>query len=81
MLDACEAGADRLTADGASVTPWDARVVKPLDPEMLADATTHPCVLTVDEVAVARPGGNPASIVLRDAATDEKRWLRDVLYH
>jgi hypothetical protein len=41
----------------------------------------RPVLLTVDEVAVARPGGNPASIVLRDAATDEKRWLRDVLYH
>lgn len=41
----------------------------------------RPVLLTVDEVSVVRPGGNPASIVLRDAATDEKRWLRDVLYH
>lgn len=41
----------------------------------------RPVLLTVDEVAVVRPGGNPASIVLRDSAIDEKRWLRDVLYH
>ena len=49
MLDAAEAAADRLDADGVSVTVWDARVVKPLDPEMLADAARHPCVLTVED--------------------------------
>jgi 1-deoxy-D-xylulose-5-phosphate synthase len=49
MLDACEAAADRLIADGRSVTLWDARVVKPLDPVMLADAANHPCVLTVED--------------------------------
>jgi hypothetical protein len=41
----------------------------------------RPVLLTVDEVSVARPGGNPASIVLRDQAVEESRWLRDVLYH
>ena len=38
-----------LEADGVSVTVWDARVVKPLDPDMLADAARHPCVLTVED--------------------------------
>ena len=41
----------------------------------------RPVLLTVDEVALALPGGRPAEIVLRDAATDQPRWLRDVLYH
>lgn len=41
----------------------------------------RPVLLTVDEVVVARPGGKPAEIVLRDDAADEQRWLRDVLYH
>jgi len=41
----------------------------------------RPVLLTVDEVVVALPGGSPAAIVLRDDATDEQRWLRDVLYH
>jgi 1-deoxy-D-xylulose-5-phosphate synthase len=49
MLDAAEQSADRLIGDGVSVTLWDARVVKPLDPEMLADAARHPCVLTVED--------------------------------
>ena len=41
----------------------------------------RPVLLTVDEVAVALPGGKPAEIVLRDPAPDNLRWLRDVLYH
>jgi hypothetical protein len=41
----------------------------------------RPVLLTVDEVAVAMPGGKPAEIVLRDPAPDNQRWLRDVLYH
>jgi 1-deoxy-D-xylulose-5-phosphate synthase len=49
MLDSAEAAADRLERDGVSVTVWDARVVKPLDPEMLADAARHPYVLTVED--------------------------------
>ncbi len=60
MLDACEAVADRLIADGVSVTLWDARVVKPLDPEMLADAANHPCVLTVEDGV--REGGVGSAI-------------------
>jgi 1-deoxy-D-xylulose-5-phosphate synthase len=60
MLDAAEAAADRLTAEGRSVSLWDARVVKPLDPEMLADAATHPCVLTVEDGV--REGGVGSAI-------------------
>ncbi len=49
MLDAAEAAAATLAADGRSVTLWDARVVKPLDPEMLADAARHPYVITIED--------------------------------
>ncbi|CAB4619699.1 unannotated protein [freshwater metagenome] len=49
MLDAAEAAADMLAAEGISVTLWDARVVKPLDPVMLADAARHPHVLTIED--------------------------------
>ena len=49
MLDAAEAAADMLTADGVSVSLWDARVVKPLDPDMLADAGRHPHVITIED--------------------------------
>jgi 1-deoxy-D-xylulose-5-phosphate synthase len=49
MLDAAEAAAEMLAGDGVSVTLWDARVVKPLDPAMLADAGRHPYVITVED--------------------------------
>jgi 1-deoxy-D-xylulose-5-phosphate synthase len=49
MLSAATAAAERLEADGVSVTVWDPRVVKPLDPLMLADAARHPHVLTVED--------------------------------
>jgi len=49
MLDAAEAAADLLAEEGVSVTVWDARVVTPLDPEMLADAARHPFVITVED--------------------------------
>ncbi len=41
----------------------------------------RPVLLTVDEVSMVPEGGRPAEIVLRDPASDEKIWLRDVLYH
>jgi 1-deoxy-D-xylulose-5-phosphate synthase len=60
MLDAAEDAARKLTADGVSVTLWDARVVKPLDPTMLADAAAHAHVLTVEDGM--RDGGIGAAI-------------------
>ncbi len=49
MIDAAEEAADLLAADGVSVSVWDARVVKPLDPAMLADAARHRYVVTVED--------------------------------
>lgn len=49
MLDAAEEAADLLSRDGVSTTVWDARVVTPLDPEMIADASRHPFVITVED--------------------------------
>jgi 1-deoxy-D-xylulose-5-phosphate synthase len=61
MLDAAEAAVDALVADGTSVSLWDARVVKPLDPAMLDDAFRHRCVLTVEDGM--REGGAGSMIV------------------
>lgn len=49
MLDAAEAAADELEAEGVSVSLWDVRCCKPLDPAMLAAAARHPFVLTVED--------------------------------
>ncbi len=60
MLDAAEAAADALQADGVSVTVWDVRAVKPLDPRMIADAARHPAVVTVEDGI--REGGAGSAI-------------------
>ena len=49
MLAAAQQAADQLVADGISATVWDPRVVKPLDPDMLADAARHPLVVTIED--------------------------------
>ena len=60
MLGAASAAADRLSEQGQSVTVWDPRVVKPLDPEMLTDAAGHRLVVTIEDGL--RDGGIGASI-------------------
>jgi 1-deoxy-D-xylulose-5-phosphate synthase len=49
MLDAALSATDQLEHDGISVTVWDARVITPLDREMLDDAARHPYVLTIED--------------------------------
>ncbi len=49
MLEAAEAAAAELAAEGVAATVWDARVVRPLDPAMTTDAATHPLVVTVED--------------------------------
>ncbi|WP_208026873.1 1-deoxy-D-xylulose-5-phosphate synthase [Rhabdothermincola sediminis] len=65
MLDAAEAAAELLEAEGVSTTVWDARVVTPLDPELIADAARHPFVVTVEDGL--RDGGVGAAIADRIA--------------
>jgi 1-deoxy-D-xylulose-5-phosphate synthase len=60
MLAAATEAAEQLRAEGLSVTVWDPRCIKPLDPEMLADAARHPCVLTAEDGL--RAGGIGAAV-------------------
>ncbi len=60
MLAAARDAADKLAAEGHRVTLWDPRVVKPLDPEMLADAAGHRLVVTVEDGL--RDGGVGAAV-------------------
>jgi 1-deoxy-D-xylulose-5-phosphate synthase len=66
MLEAAEDAADILAADGHQVTLWDVRVVRPLDPQMIADAGRHDLIVTVEDGV--RSGGAGASIA--DAVAD-----------
>jgi len=49
MVEAAEEAARVLGQQGVSATIWDVRVVKPLDPVMIADAATHRLVVTVED--------------------------------
>ena len=66
MLEYAEDAAERLAADGVSATVWDARIARPLDPRMLADAAEHPLVVTVEDGI--REGGIGA--MARDQLSD-----------
>jgi 1-deoxy-D-xylulose-5-phosphate synthase len=66
MLEAAEEAAEFLAADGIETTVWDVRVVKPLDPQMLADAGRHSLVVTVEDGI--RTGG--AGSLIADGMAD-----------
>jgi 1-deoxy-D-xylulose-5-phosphate synthase len=71
MLEACEAAADELAERGITATVWDPRVVKPLDPALIADAARHPLVVTVEDGI--RVGGAGSFITDAIAGLDEGR--------
>ncbi|MCU4185339.1 1-deoxy-D-xylulose-5-phosphate synthase [Acidiferrimicrobium sp. IK] len=66
MVEAAEEAAGILAADGVDATVWDVRVVRPLDPEMIADAGRHQLVVTVEDGI--RQGG--AGTCIADAIAD-----------
>ncbi|MDQ6616932.1 MAG: 1-deoxy-D-xylulose-5-phosphate synthase [Actinomycetota bacterium] len=49
MLVAAQTAARLLAADGVAVTVWDVRAVRPLDPEMTANAAVHQLIVTVED--------------------------------
>lgn len=61
MVAAAEEAAERLRKNGINPTVWDARVVKPLDPAMIADAAQHRHVVTIEDGL--RDGGAGTAIV------------------
>jgi 1-deoxy-D-xylulose-5-phosphate synthase len=77
MLAAAEEAADLLRSDGVEASVWDVRVVKPLDPRMLAAAAGHRLVVTVEDGIVQ--GGIGSQIVDGMGALDESRSIPPVL--
>ena len=70
MLEAAEAAAVTLAAEGIEATVWDPRVVKPLDREMLLDAASHPLVVTIEDGI--RVGGAGSFIADAIASLDDQ---------
>ncbi len=66
MLGAAEEAADILASEGQEVTIWDVRVIRPLDPQMIADAGRHSLIVTVEDGV--RSGG--AGSFIADAVAD-----------
>jgi 1-deoxy-D-xylulose-5-phosphate synthase len=71
MVEAAEEASRVLEKQGVSASIWDVRVVKPLDPLMVADAATHPLVVTVEDGV--REGGAGTAIADAVGATSEGR--------
>jgi 1-deoxy-D-xylulose-5-phosphate synthase len=63
MLGAAREAAEALAAEGVEASVWDARLAKPLDEEMLAEAARCPAVVTVEDGY--RAGGIGAAIAGR----------------
>ena len=69
LLEAAETAATQLREEhGLAVTVWDPRVVKPLDPAMVADAARHRLVVSVEDGI--RDGGIGST--LADLVTEER---------
>jgi 1-deoxy-D-xylulose-5-phosphate synthase len=68
MLEACEETATLLAGEGVEATVWDVRVVRPLDPAMVADAGRHSFVVTVEDGIRSGGAGN----FIADAIADLK---------
>jgi 1-deoxy-D-xylulose-5-phosphate synthase len=64
MVSAAEEAAMILDVDGIRATVWDVRVVRPLDPEMIADAAGHRLVVTVEDgIRVGGAGSHMADAI------------------
>lgn len=68
MLETAEKAAAILAEGGIEATVWDARCCAPLDAEMIADAASHPRVITIEDGI--RDGGIGMSIADEVCAID-----------
>ncbi|MGH9101553.1 MAG: 1-deoxy-D-xylulose-5-phosphate synthase [Acidimicrobiales bacterium] len=71
MVEAAEGAAALLADSGVEATVWDVRVVRPADPEMLADAFRHDLVVTVEDGL--RVGGAGTAIAAAMAESEPQR--------
>ncbi|MEO7837390.1 MAG: 1-deoxy-D-xylulose-5-phosphate synthase [Acidimicrobiales bacterium] len=73
LLAEAEDASAQLQAQGVDATVWDVRVVRPLDPAMMADAATHRLVVTVEDGV--RFGG--AGAFMADTLASARAGARD----
>ncbi len=73
MLEAAEEAARLLQLQAIEATVWDVRVVKPLDPAMIADAVLAPLVVTAEDGIRAGGAGSAIADAVAEAAADASR--------
>jgi 1-deoxy-D-xylulose-5-phosphate synthase len=73
MLEATEEAARLLQLQGIEATVWDVRLVKPLDPVMIADAAAAPLVVTAEDGIRAGGAGSAIADAVSEAAADAGR--------
>jgi 1-deoxy-D-xylulose-5-phosphate synthase len=77
MVEAAEDAAVLLATEGIRASVWDVRVVRPLDPVMIADAARHRLIVTIEDGI--RIGGAGAFIAQSIADLQESRQSPAVL--
>ncbi len=77
MLEPAEQAADELGREGIEATVWDVRVVKPADQAMIADASRHQLVVTIEDGI--RVGGAGSCLADKLAEVEESRRTPPVL--
>ena len=70
MVAAALNAADELSGRGVAATVWDVRSCSPLDPEMIADASRHGTVVTIEDGI--REGGIGMSMAAAIHALDDR---------
>jgi len=70
MVAAASNAADELSRRGVAATVWDVRSCAPLDPEMIADASRHGTVVTIEDGI--REGGIGMSMAAAIHALDDR---------
>jgi 1-deoxy-D-xylulose-5-phosphate synthase len=70
MLAASLAAAEILSDEGIEATVWDPRIVKPLDPVMIADAGSHDVVISIEDGFREGGVGTAVQFALDDSNSD-----------
>ena len=73
LVAACQQAATRLADQGIDATVWDVRVVSPLDPALVADASHHALVVTAEDGVRFGGAGMHIADAIADAALADGR--------
>ena len=72
MVEVAETAAASLAEHGVDTTVYDVRCIKPLDEAMLADAASHPLVVTIEDGLAAGGVGSMIANRLAETASPPK---------